>query len=743
MNQNKIYSIYFYLFAAILTLPLVIFPPFVTSPDWDKTIVFRCLLSVILAIFLWQTYRNRGFSEIKQKIRSIGVGFWTLALVFIIFLLSTILSRDISFSLWGSPYRAGGFVTFTFYMLFAILAFLIIKREDWKKILDWSLVVGWLVGLVAIFQKFQIFSNLLHPYDSPPSTTGNSSWLAIYMLLLFFVALGLFFQNNSNKKQSWRIFYGITLVFFSFVIIISNSRSSYLGLLAGFLYFILLFPQKNWKIRIVQISGIILVLMAASLVVYVNVRPMLPSSIRNIQFFSRLSLKPLAEESRFSVWQVSLQAIKEKPILGWGPENFQIGFDKFYDPSLPKIAGIWWDRAHNIFLDTAVSEGILGLIAYLALFAILFWQLQKIKGRENSIHAHMLQGAILAYFIADFFSFDSFVMYIALFLIVGYSFSLIKKETTLESAKTGAAKEGKLVPGAILVCLFAFVLFFNIFPYYTGRATGLAEKLQKRGDCKGAIAIIGNASKAKNYASAHAKLKYGEISGRCGLAYMEQGIRALEKATLKIPKYTKLWVALSGMNNVLQENEADPSKRQELSQKEKEYIKRGLELSPKRQELFMEKERNLVLDKNYEAVIPAAEDCIKIQDQFGGCYWYLGVANIFLGTQDEGKRQVEIARNFGYEGNLNQLTEAYLSQNDYSGLRDIYFSFTNKYPGAFEYHAYLAFAYKMLGEYRGAREEAIQVIKLGTDEAIQEAKEFIKTLPPPFNNPDPNTKIFY
>lgn len=734
MNQNKIAQIYFYLFAAILALPLIVFPPFVTSPDWDKTIIFRCLLSVTLAIFLWQAYKNRAFPEIKQKIKSLGAAFWALTAVFGIFLFSTLFSQDISFSFWGSPYRAGGFLTFSFYLLFAVLAFLAIKQEGWKKLLNWSLVVGWMVGLIAVFQKFQIFSNVLHSYDSPPSTTGNSSWMAIYILLLFFVALGFFFKEN---LRAWRIFYGLTLIFFSFVILISNSRSSYLAILAGFLYFILLFPQKNRKIRIAQILGVLVVVLITAFVVYVNVRPILPSSIRDNQVVSRLSLKLLAGESRFSVWKIGLEAIKEKPLLGWGPENFQIGFDKFYDPQLPKVSGVWWDKAHNVFIDTAVSSGLLGLAAYLFFFALLFWRLQKIKKYENGILAHTSQAAILSFFIADFFSFDSFVMLIILFLIVGFSFSLIKKGAELNlAAETKAPRENKLAPGLILTAALLFLIFFNFLPYFTARASGLAEKMLKRNDCQGAIELMEKTIKAKNYASTYAKLKYGEISGRCGLEYMERGIEVLEDTAASMPKNTNLWFALIDMNNILRENGKDPVKDQELSNKGKEYIKKGLEICPKRQEFLGEKERSLVLDRNYEAVTPVAQECFKIYDKSGPCHWYLGIANIFLGNQEEGTKQIEASENLGYSGNLGYLAEAYLSQKNYSGLKDIYSWLADKHPDVFQYHAYLAFAYKMLGEYRGARAEAIEVMRLGTDEAIQEAKAFIKTLPYPFDNPN-------
>ena len=59
-----------------------------------------------------------------------------------------------------------------------------------------------------------------------------------------------------------------------------------------------------------------------------------------------------------------------------------VGFDKNYIPSLPYINkewGGWWDRAHNILLDTGVQAGIPAVIIYLTLLVVLFLQLQKSK----------------------------------------------------------------------------------------------------------------------------------------------------------------------------------------------------------------------------------------------------------------------------------------------------------------------------------------------------------------------------
>ena len=81
-------------------------------------------------------------------------------------------------------------------------------------------------------------------------------------------------------------------------------------------------------------------------------------------------------DSRFYAWSMDYKILADRPILGYGPENFAVGFDKYYDPLVPNIKseGVWWDKAHNIILQTGNEAGILGIIAYLALFIILFWR---------------------------------------------------------------------------------------------------------------------------------------------------------------------------------------------------------------------------------------------------------------------------------------------------------------------------------------------------------------------------------
>ena len=76
--------------------------------------------------------------------------------------------------------------------------------------------------------------------------------------------------------------------------------------------------------------------------------------------------------SRLNNWKIAYEGFKEKPVLGWGQENYQYVFAKHFLPEMYNDAP-WYDRSHNFLLDWLVSGGILGLLSFLAPFGLTLW----------------------------------------------------------------------------------------------------------------------------------------------------------------------------------------------------------------------------------------------------------------------------------------------------------------------------------------------------------------------------------
>ena len=92
-----------------------------------------------------------------------------------------------------------------------------------------------------------------------------------------------------------------------------------------------------------------------------------------------ISLQERTMQTRFMTWNSAWQGFKDRPILGHGQENFYVVFNKYFNPEIYSHAGsrIWFDRAHNIFLDHLTTGGLIGLILYSLLILGPAWVLLK------------------------------------------------------------------------------------------------------------------------------------------------------------------------------------------------------------------------------------------------------------------------------------------------------------------------------------------------------------------------------
>ena len=74
---------------------------------------------------------------------------------------------------------------------------------------------------------------------------------------------------------------------------------------------------------------------------------------------------------RVTVWRAMTRAAAERPLLGWGPGSSKSAYLAAARPSEVALAGRQWSDAHNLFLETAVSSGVLGLAALVWLATLL------------------------------------------------------------------------------------------------------------------------------------------------------------------------------------------------------------------------------------------------------------------------------------------------------------------------------------------------------------------------------------
>ena len=413
----------FLLYAATFSVLVVMtssFFPFIGGKDF----FFRTTIQLGLIFYLlwWAFEAKTGeaaarFREVARKPLFTAVSAFMLAYLF-----ASIFAHDPNGAFWSNYERGeGGFQMLHYYAFFALLVLFFDKKGDWTKLFRISVLVSFLMIAYGVSANLGLAPKFISTYpQGPPAglwmrlvqgrfhgSLGNPAYVAPYLIFSMFYLASLWNWSNIGGRLKKLAIYGGILSFFIFFFLLSQTRAGIIGLgTAVFVFLIyLIAASPRWR-RFLSIILIVLILMSGVVLRYKDSQLIhsLPFwKIFNISF-SVSGLWTL--NTRFWTWGSAWQGFLDRPILGWGPENFPAVFDKYFDPRhhVPdQNTETWFDRAHSIYFDYLAETGILGLVAYLSIFAIIlrgfggkflgFWRRGSKAARSGS---ETLQGRTTA-----------------------------------------------------------------------------------------------------------------------------------------------------------------------------------------------------------------------------------------------------------------------------------------------------------------------------------------------------------
>lgn len=440
-------------FAALFT-PLIMSQNFFFPFVCPKTIFFRILVDVIFSAYIVLALFHRKY---RPKINSL---FIVVALFLLVLILTSVVGVNFERSFWSTFERMTGLLTFFhLFGFFIVLTSVFKKREDWEKILGVSVVVGIILSLYILF--FDTVST------RGGGTLGNTSFMAAYLLFDIFFAFILLL----SKKDFARIFAVLSLFIMIPILLSSTCRAGIAAFFGGIFlltlgYFIFL-GERKLKFAAV---AIILILIVSCGILFI---------IQPDFLLEKAEIFETQMKSRLVVWEIGLQGWLERPLLGWGPENFNIVFTKYFHPCLrlSECGGeVWFDRAHNIVFDTLIASGLIGFLSYLSIFgASILLLLRKIfstKNREEIFVLLIVAVLLIVYFVQNLFVFDMISTYMMLFLFLAYISFLTRKDEPEDSAPSSSGANINPFWGAIALVLMLFVLWFgNIGPMKSANNT--------------------------------------------------------------------------------------------------------------------------------------------------------------------------------------------------------------------------------------------------------------------------------
>ena len=88
---------------------------------------------------------------------------------------------------------------------------------------------------------------------------------------------------------------------------------------------------------------------------------------------------PTSVTERADFWKGSLELIKEKPLVGWGPFSFRSAYNPIQKTLLANA-----DHPHNIFLKIGVENGLIALFGFIGFLATLFiFFIHRVFGKDK------------------------------------------------------------------------------------------------------------------------------------------------------------------------------------------------------------------------------------------------------------------------------------------------------------------------------------------------------------------------
>lgn len=690
----------FILPATVLIVSESLFFPFITG----KNFFFRILVEIIFGLWLILAIYDKKYRPKKSWI------LYFLSAFLLVLILSTIFGANPYRSFWSNYERMEGLVTFLhLFAYFLILTSVLSAEKLWRWFFHVSLGISIIVSLYGLLQmagKLEIHQGGVRL----DATLGNASYLAIYMVFHIFIALWYFLK----EKNWYKWFYVPVIILETIILYYTATRGTILGFIAGLFLsaMIIGFFSDSKKIRIYAVSVLFLIIVLTGSIFYFRSSDFI---IKNpvLTRFAGISLNESTTQSRFVIWKMSWEGFKEKPILGWGPENYNLVFNKYYEPILYKQEP-WFDRAHNVFFDRLTTNGILGLLAYLCLFGapLYYLLLKRKKYGFSGYDSGILAGLFAAYFFHNIFVFDNLISLILFFSFLAHMHYRTKDNEINPQTETLAQNDYKRPAFSAIIAIAAiFIIYFINIPGFLAANNILAAfKESNVGNLQDASGRFERALSYNSFGSPEAREHFTNFA-----------VQAISQQNLGDDFKAKVFNAASAeMEKQIEQSPGDIRYMiflGALYNKGKQYdkainiLQKAVELSPKKQQLYFELGSSYLNIQEYKKAVEVLKTAFELEPSFDDARKIYATALIFDG-QEEAASEI-LREKYGTDIIADErLLRAYSERKNFFMVAAIWEKLIKNNPDNAQYRVSLAASYMQIGERQKAIEQLQKAIEI-------------------------------
>ena len=459
--------------AVLAGIALVLLTPFVVMPDVfyphavGKAVWSRALIEVTVALWAALALADPAARPPRSALLVIlGIGT-------AVALLAAAAGADFERSLWSSYERMQGVVDLLhWFAFFTVLVSVLRTPRAWLLLLALHLAAGTVLVLLVIARSLDLeapfFADLpeRHPrrFGGPlGSPVFLGAWLAVNaMLALGFAAAALLRpEAGSAGRRAGAAAWGGAAALHLWGLALAGSAGAFAGMLAGLAFagagLAAFAPGRRRRAAWLAAGAL-----AAAGVAGLAATDPGGAAARwvhdpAVQLLDKFDPNHPSVQARLAAWRMSLAGLAERPLLGWGPENFDLVFGRHatgYGAAMEAH-----DKPHSTLFEAAATTGGAGLAVWLALWAATFaaaWR--SARGLAGPVPALALfaGAALAAHFVQGLASFDTAAGRLQHMLLLAFLASLSVARRPPAEAPAGAAwLRRRAVRGALLASVLA------------------------------------------------------------------------------------------------------------------------------------------------------------------------------------------------------------------------------------------------------------------------------------------------
>lgn len=399
-----------------IVLPSLVNPWAALSFEPAKVDFFRMILVVLFAGSLvvqggqwWRQVRTG--TQLSSVLRGQPLGTQLMLAGAVLFalgsILSTLLSDDIRYSLWGGSDRHGATTTFCGVLLYLLLAS---QLQSSGQIM--ALILALAAGSVPVclygFVQYAGLDPLAWQTDSVSpvlSTLGRSNFVAAYLAVIIPLTLVIAWRSLKIRGPAAKAASMVLVALQVGCLALTQARAGWLAFVTGCAVFLAVACWQRGR-RTALLTVVLFAVSSStmfwglerSLTTDMQMARPVPESA------SVAERRDRSIERRYIIWRHTLPLIGDRWFAGYGPEMFMPVFNRRYPPgTLYEGSDTVVDDPHNVVLELAVNFGVLGLAAWLLMVCGYFVRLyQWMRCERDQFRRQLtagLAGAMVAYLI--------------------------------------------------------------------------------------------------------------------------------------------------------------------------------------------------------------------------------------------------------------------------------------------------------------------------------------------------------